>query len=230
MKLLRRHHGPEAALALLLATALPVTAQETVSPHASGMQGNAPFALSPSVASPILTVDINALFAGSAWGKRFQAEFEAASRGLSEENDRIYAELAAEERALTEARPGLTPEEFRRRADAFDQKVQKSRRDWEVRRRDLTQRPEAELEAFREAALPVFDAIMRERAALAILDQRTVFLSRDAVDVTAPLIARIDAQVGKGPPMAPLVDPASLPPVLAEPGDGLLLPGAPSLP
>ncbi|MDM7255795.1 MAG: OmpH family outer membrane protein [Paracoccus sp. (in: a-proteobacteria)] len=229
MRHLRRHHGQGAALALLLATALPVTAQEPV-PPASGLPGSAPFALSPGVASPILTVDINALFAGSAWGKRFQAEFEAASRGLSEENDRIYAELAAEERALTEARPRLTPEEFRSRADAFDQKVQKSRRDWEVRRRDLTQRPEAELEAFRAAALPVFDAIMRERAALAILDQRMVFLSRDAVDVTAPLIARIDAQIGQGPPMAPLVDPASLPPALTEPGDGLLLPGAPSLP
>lgn len=212
------------AVALALAAGGAVAQEAPAVPPVAGLE-RTPFALAP--ASPLLTVDFNALFTGSAWGKRFQAEFEAASRALAAENDRIYAELAAEESALTEARKSLAPAEFRRRADAFDEKVQKSRRDWEIRRRDLTQRPEAEMEAFRTAALPVFDAIMRERAALAILDQRTVFLSRDAVDVTEALIARIDALVGQGPPMAPLVDPATLPPAAPASASGAALAPAP---
>lgn len=217
------------AVIILVLGAMPLAAEDDVAPAIPTTAGPAvPFALAPVVSSPILTVDFNALFTGSAWGKRFQAEFEQATRDLATENDRIYAELAAEETALTEARKSLAAEDFRSRAEAFDQKVQSSRRNWEVRRRDLTQRPEAEMEAFRNASLPVFDQVMRERAALAILDQRAVFLSRDAVDVTSDLISRIDAEVGAGPPMQPLIDPATIP-AIPENGtaDGLTPPSLP---
>ena len=40
--------------------------------------------------------------------------------------------------------------------------------------------------------------IMRERGAVAILDQRVVFLSSDVIDITELAVARIDAAIGDG--------------------------------
>lgn len=150
-------------------------------------------------ASPVLTVNEAALFTGSAWGRRVQAELEAMSREIAAENERIYDELAAEEEALTALRASLPAAEFRARAEAFDARAQTIRAERQAAARTVAERADAESQAFFTAALPVFGQIMAERGALVILDQRMVFVSADAADVTAALIARIDAEIGAGP-------------------------------
>ena len=77
----------------------------------------------PDLQSAVLTIDQDALYAGSRWGQRMRATLEARSRAVQAENDRIAAALEAEDDALTALRPTLDPDEFRRRADAFDAKV-----------------------------------------------------------------------------------------------------------
>lgn len=157
----------------------------------AGEAGTAP-------ASPILTVDQDRLYAASAWGRRAQAELEARSRALQAENERIAAELEDEDAALTELRKSLPADEFRARADAFDERVQRLRRDRDAAGRALIDDADADRVRFLEAVLPVFTAMMAERGAVVVLDRRTVFLGADSVDVTAAMIARIDAEVGDG--------------------------------
>ena len=157
----------------------------------AGEAGTAP-------ASPILTVDQDRLYATSAWGRRAQAELEARSRALQAENERIAAELEDEDAALTELRKSLPADEFRARADAFDERVQRLRRDRDAAGRALIDDADADRVRFLEAVLPVFTAMMAERGAVVVLDRRTVFLGADSVDVTAAMIARIDAEVGDG--------------------------------
>lgn len=149
-------------------------------------------------ASPVLTVDIDQLFHATTWGQRFKAEFDAETAALAAENDRLYQELAAEEAELTAARQKLSQTEFRTRAEAFDKKAESIRREWERRRVALAARPDAELAAFRRASLPVFEAVMKERGALAILDRSAVYLARDVIDVTEVLARRIDSEIGNG--------------------------------
>lgn len=173
------------ALAALLAGVLSATA-------APAQDGAAP------VASPVLTVDQEALFARSAYGQRVQTDFEAASAELAAENRRIEAELEAEERRLTEQRPGMDPAAFRQMAAAFDARVVEIRRTQDQKARDLSRTPEEARQQFYRVALPVLTALVRERGGVVILDSRAVLLAAESIDITDEAIRRIDAELGDG--------------------------------
>lgn len=170
-------------VAAIAATAIPVGAQQL------GFAQNA-----------ILTISADRLFNDSAFGRRVAREIEAESAILAAEFRRIEAELSEEEQRLTELRPTMEPEQFRKLADAFDEKVQKIRETQDAKARALTQRPEEARNAFFEAARPVLAGLMRETGASVILERNTVFLSTNATDITDQAIARIDAAIGDGTP------------------------------
>ena len=187
-------HVPRPAAALLTAAlltapaALQAQSVGAVVPGPEGVQS-----------SPILTINEAALFGGSAWGRRVQAELERRSRELSEENDRSYDELAALEEELTALRATLPPEEFRARAEAFDAHAEAVRAERQAALRPLNEFAEGERDDFFALVIPILAEVMAERGAVVILDQRMVFVSADAVDVTQALIDRIDARIGAGP-------------------------------
>lgn len=186
------------AVAALLGTA-PLAAQE---------------AGSITVPSPILTLDQERLFAESQWGRRFSREIEAASAALAAENRRIEATLTAEERALTERRATMTPEDFRAAADEFDARVETIRAEQDTKTRDLGLRRDQERQKFFAAVFPELRGMLLASGAVAILDARALFLAIDAIDVTDELIARIDAVHGEGlvaPDLAPVPAPQPAP-------------------
>ena len=73
--------------------------------------------------SAILTISSDRFYADSAFGRRIAREIEQDSLELSAENRQIEAELTEEEHDLTERRPVMEPDEFRKLADAFDAKL-----------------------------------------------------------------------------------------------------------
>lgn len=148
--------------------------------------------------SGILTVQPERLFSESAFGRRVEREIEAEGAVLTAENRRIEAELRSEELDLTERRSAMEPDAFRALADAFDQKVQETRRRQDQKLREITQMGEDARHAFLKTSLPVLQQIMREAGAGAILDHSSVFLSAEAADITSLAIARIDAVLGDG--------------------------------
>ena len=148
--------------------------------------------------SGVLTVEPDRLFAESAFGRRVSAEIEAEGAVLTAENRRIEAELREEEQELTRRRPEMEAEAFRALADAFDSKVQETRRLQEQKLREISKiRDKAHLE-FLSASTPILEQIMREAGAGAILDRSAVFLSSDAVDITDLAIVRVDQILGDG--------------------------------
>lgn len=144
---------------------------------------------------PVLTIDAERLLADSAFGRALTAELEQAARVLAEENRRIEADLLAEERALTERREGMPPEEFRPLAEAFDEKVQRLRAEQDDKERALADLREDGRQRFFQQAVPILSEIVREQGALVLLDRRDVFLSADSIDITDMAIDRIDATV-----------------------------------
>lgn len=167
----------------------------------------APADTAPVPEAPIVTVDQDALFARSAWGRRTQRVLEDTGRAVAAENERLASQLAAEEASLTDQRPTLDPAEFRRRAEAFDARATAIRRERATVVEDLNDWAEADRAAFYRAALPLMGTMMEERGAVAVLDRRTVFVSLDAIDMTDALIARLDADLGDGQGTVPLTVP-----------------------
>jgi Skp family chaperone for outer membrane proteins len=142
---------------------------------------------------PVLTIDADRLLAESALGRALNDEVEEAARRLAEQNRRIEADLLAEERALTERRSMMSPDEFRPMADAFDEKVQRLRAEQDEKERALVELREDGRQRFFQQAVPILSEIVRERGALVLLDRRDVFLSADAIDITDAAIAGLDA-------------------------------------
>lgn len=147
---------------------------------------------------PIVTLDQEVLFTGSLYGKATIARFEAEQATLLGENRKIETGLEAEERDLTERRPKLPPEEFRRLAEAFDTKVEAIRAAQDAKSRDLTKGREQEQQKFFQVAAPILADLMREVGAVAIIDKSALVLSFDRIDITSSAIARVDAVLGAG--------------------------------
>lgn len=150
------------------------------------------------VRSPILTIDSERLYRDSAFGQRVLSEIDAQTTQLTDDNRRLEAELEAEEQVLTEQRADLEPDAFRSLADAFDARVEVIRRDREAQSRSIAALLEENRDRFLSSAAPVLELIMRDAGAAVILEQRSVFVSANAIDITDLAIARMDAVLGDG--------------------------------
>ena len=155
------------------------------------------------VQSPILTIDSDRVFNESAFGLRVADDVETQSAEISAENRLIEADLKAEERKLTDQRSKLSPDAFSGLADAFDEKVQKTRAAQAAKGRALNELVEKERQVFLAAAGPVLEQMMREAGAAVILERRSVFVSANAIDITDEAIERLDASVGSGKNRSP---------------------------
>ncbi len=163
------------------------------------------FGVTPAVAQQlgvtqtvVLTVSSDRLFTESEFGQRVLREIEQEGTLLSEENERIVAELSTEEKDLTEKRAELAPEDFRPLAEEFDRKVQSHREGQRAKLDALGRISEESRQRFYELARPVLIDLMRENGASIILERSSVLLSSDTSDITSAAIERIDAAIGDG--------------------------------
>ncbi len=146
----------------------------------------------------IAVVDQERMFRQSAFGERVRSEIDRRSEALAAENRRIEAELVAEERALTDLRPSLEPEEFRARARAFDEKVRGIRAEQDAKARALAGYQEEAQQDFAARVAPVLSQLLEEIDASILLDRRVVLSAAEEADVTGRAVARIDAAIGDG--------------------------------
>ncbi|MGS4947698.1 OmpH family outer membrane protein [Meridianimarinicoccus sp. RP-17] len=146
----------------------------------------------------VATLDQEALFLNSAFGRRVTRELERDRDALTAENREIEADLIAEERALIDRRAELPPAEFAPLAEAFDTKVERIRTEQDRKGRALQVQFEEARQRFLSEIGPVLTDLLRERGAQVLLDRGAVLISVEGVDITAAAIAAIDARLGDG--------------------------------
>ena len=162
------------AVAMHLAS-LPVAAQDVL-----------------QVLPPVLILDQERLFESSAIAVRISEEAERRTAALDRENLRIDAELVKEELGLTERRASLDPNEFRRLADEFHEKVQAIRAEQDAKTVELQRFRNEDRQEFLVRIRPILTEIARERGAIVVLDRRSVLLSAESIDITDEAIWRIN--------------------------------------
>lgn len=169
-------------------------------PALGGAQSAAPpDSLATSVArSQIAVIEQERLFLQTRYGKAMQASTDTARKALQAENQRLEADLEAEERKLTDQRPTMPADQFRPLAEAFDEKVKGIRQAQDTKARELARRAEEDRARFVETAAPILAALMSELGAVVLIDKSVAVLSMDSIDVTDEAIAKIDAVLGDG--------------------------------
>ncbi|HPD92254.1 MAG: OmpH family outer membrane protein [Rhodobacter sp.] len=183
-------------LTILLAGALigaPVVAlaQTPAAPDSPTVQGLSSL--------PFRVLDQERLLRESRMGQQILAGIDAERQALEAENQTLFDQLSAEERALTDARPTLTPEDFRARADAFNTRVETIRSERAQRAQELAQHQQAAEQRFFDAVLPVLARFMADEGVAALLRPEALLVRADAMDITDEMIARLDATMPEGP-------------------------------
>ncbi|MEM6588592.1 MAG: OmpH family outer membrane protein [Pseudomonadota bacterium] len=165
----------------------------------SGVGSGMAVAQEPGVfQSEILVIDPERLFEDSGLGSAILARHQAEREALAAANEELAAELEAEEQRLTDIRADTDPGDFRAMADAFDARVQQIRADSERRVRDLERARERLPAQFLAQVEQIILDEMRGAGGVVLLDQRSVILRADVVDITDRAIARINAEFGDG--------------------------------
>ncbi len=152
-----------------------------------------------TVQSPVLVIEFDRAFSQSAFGQKMTVDLEKAGAEIAAENRQIEAELRDEEMLLTEQRKAMEPAAFRELADAFDQKVQKLRREQDTKARELSERRDGARRDFLTSAGPILNRLMQNSNATVVLEKRNVFASVSAIDVTDKVISEINALFAQEP-------------------------------
>lgn len=155
--------------------------------------------------APILSLDDERLFSGSAFGKAVIARQDAETRRLIDENRRIEAALEVEEKDLTARRAAMPRAEFAPLSEAFNAKVEGIRNAQDAKTRDLQRRFDEDRQRFLEAVRPILADVMAMRGAVAIIDSRAVLVGFENIDITDEAIERLDVALEEGrlTPVAP---------------------------
>ncbi len=148
--------------------------------------------------SNVVVIDTDELYRGTKMGQHIVASLEERARALQAENEQITAALTAEEKSLTERRGAMDPALFRKEAADFNTRVQGIRRARDAAIAAFEAERDAAPRVFLERVRNVIGDLMIERGAVAVLDQRIVFLSLSSADITRAAIARIDQVMGDG--------------------------------
>lgn len=166
----------------------------------AGLLPGAAAAQDPTVVvpSPIMVVDFDSLIGATQYGQRIQGAIAAERERVQAENDRIAAELLAEEAALTESRATMAPADFREAARAFNERAQIVRGEREAEQAKLLQLRDAERDQFLERIRPIILALMLERGAVVTMDRRAVYQAIGGANATQDAVDLIDRTLGDG--------------------------------
>jgi Skp family chaperone for outer membrane proteins len=169
-----------------------------------------------AVDSPFLIINQERLLTGSRMGQGILAEEERQRDALRAEARALDASFEAEERQLTEQRPTLKPEEFRKLSDAFDARVVEARRKQDERASALAQEFDQRRRQFYARVAPILVMLMDRYQAKAIFDETSVLLADQSLNITEAVIAEIDAHAAEA---APAPDAAPAPAAPAPPAE-----------
>jgi Skp family chaperone for outer membrane proteins len=158
----------------------------------------------PGTELPFLFIDQERLLTDSRAGKTILAEEDRKRDALRSEARALDRSFEAEERRLTEQRPTLPPEEFRKLSDGFDARVVQARRDQDNRAAQLAQEFDQRRRQFYAQVAPILVSLMDRYGARAIFDESSILLADQSLNITQAVIAEIDVRAPEAPaPEAP---------------------------
>jgi Skp family chaperone for outer membrane proteins len=153
---------------------------------------------SQQVPSTILTLDQEALFSRSQFGKALRAKIAQDASVAEAETRKIDAGLEVEERDRTEKRAKMSADDFRILADAFDTKVKNLRAEREAAASALRDKEAAARQQFVTAVTQIIGDYMVQRGATAIVDKKAIIVSLLSIDITSDIVGLIDQKLGDG--------------------------------
>ncbi|MFO1140866.1 MAG: OmpH family outer membrane protein [Amaricoccus sp.] len=160
-------------------------------------QGQPP---APQAGLPFLFINQEKILTGSKTGQALLADEDRQRDAMRGEARALDASFEEEESKLTEQRPTMPPEEFRKLSDAFDARVVKARKEQDDRASALAQQFDQRRRQFYAQVAPILVMLMDRYGAKAIFDENSVLLADQSLNITQAVIAEIDARAATNAP------------------------------
>ncbi|MEM0986055.1 MAG: OmpH family outer membrane protein [Pseudomonadota bacterium] len=147
----------------------------------------------------IIVIDQARIEAESKAGQSLRSALGTIEGQMQNEMAPMATDFQSKQSALQAKAANMTPEAMQadaalqEEAKAIQTQAAQIARERDVRATELRMTTGKASMAYREALLPVLEAVMAEEGADIILDASQVVLAGDAVDVTAKAIAKLDA-------------------------------------
>lgn len=170
-------------------TRAPATAQIVGSDAPRGT----PIKLQTKQSYPVLVFDRARVLSQSLIGLALEARIEAERAKLLAENDKIYADLEAEEQLISDQRAVMSDEVFRDRASKFDEKVTGARAEQDEKARKVQALYDSGLEDFEKDMNQVLTGVARDLGATLVFERQQVYLMSGSIDVSKLVIDQLDA-------------------------------------
>ncbi|WP_417245047.1 OmpH family outer membrane protein [Celeribacter sp.] len=152
---------------------------------------------------PVLVFDRTRVLSQSAAGQALETEIEEARAALLAENEQIYADLETEEQEIADAKPLMSEEAFRLRAQEFDTKVTEARSAQDQKARDIQTLYDDRIGEIEKKMNDALATIARDLGAVVVFERGQVYLMNGAIDISRLVIEKLDEDLAEDTDTAP---------------------------
>ncbi|WP_417239204.1 OmpH family outer membrane protein [Celeribacter halophilus] len=152
---------------------------------------------------PVLVFDRSRVLSQSVAGQALEAEIEEARAALLAENEQIYADLETEEQEIADAKPLMSEEAFRIRAQEFDTKVTEARSAQDQKARDIQTLYDDRIGEIEQKMNDALATIARDLGAVVVFERGQVYLMNGAIDISRLVIEKLDEDLAEDTDTAP---------------------------
>ncbi len=152
---------------------------------------------------PVLVFDRSRVLSQSAAGQALETEIEEARAALLAENEQIYADLETEEQEIADAKPLMSEEAFRLRAQEFDTKVTEARSAQDQKARDIQTLYDDRIGEIEKKMNDALATIARDLGAVVVFERGQVYLMNGAIDISRLVIEKLDEDLAEDTDTAP---------------------------
>lgn len=152
---------------------------------------------------PVLVFDRSRVLSQSVAGQALETEIEEARAALLAENEQIYADLETEEQEIADAKPLMSEEAFRLRAQEFDTKVTEARSAQDQKARDIQTLYDDRIGEIEKKMNDALATIARDLGAVVVFERGQVYLMNGAIDISRLVIEKLDEDLSEDTDTAP---------------------------
>lgn len=145
----------------------------------------------------VAVVDVQKLLKDSKAGVNIQQQLETHKTKFLAEIAQQEQKLRDDEKALSEQRSALAPEEFAKKAKAFESELTESRRLAQERKKALEDAASKSMGTLRDEILKIVQQISDERGYSLVINRQNVIISSKGMDITDETLARLDKAISQ---------------------------------
>ncbi|MGB4057850.1 MAG: OmpH family outer membrane protein [Alphaproteobacteria bacterium] len=142
-------------------------------------------------------VDMQMLLTGSNAGKDLQQQIETKKTEFLAVISKEEQKLHEEQKGLSEQKEALTPEEFSKKAKAFEAKLAATRRMTQEKKKILETGANKALEELRSKILKAVQSVSDEKGYELVVSRQSIVIGAKGLDITEDVLAILNRDVVK---------------------------------